>query len=217
MTESNPPPAWPGQTTSTDTGPATPPPAVPPPAAPSVTPLAQAPVRASTPRRRVLVDVVLVVAAMVAIGGIGFGLGRVTAPEPAVTALSGRSGNVNGLPGFGNGFGNGFRQVPGQGQNGNGLPGNGGTGNGFGAAGRLGGLLAIKGEVTEVAADHLTVKLASGQTVRIAIDSSTAFHKQAAGSASDVTQGSQVLVQLKGRTAGAGASGGASDVTVVTP
>ncbi len=161
-------------------------------------------------RRRTLLDIVLVVAVAFAIGGVGFALGRVSAP--ATQAAAGLSGNFRGggqLPGAG--------QLPGGGQ----LP-----GAAQGRGGFAGGGIALRGEVVDVAADHLTLELESGQTVQIALDTSTTYHRQAAATSGDVTRGSQVVVQLTPRGAGTGTPGsgtdglrlgGASDVTVVAP
>ena len=46
-------------------------------------------------------------------------------------------------------------------------------------------------------ADQLTLKLASGQTVQIPLDSSTTYHSQAPATAADVTTGSTVQVQVR--------------------
>ena len=152
-------------------------------------------VAAPAPRRRGMIDGILVVAAVVAIGGIGFAAGRLTAPASTPTRVT--AGFPNG--GFGNGtFGN-----NGNGQGNGGQAGNGGfIGRGFGGG------LAIQGEITEIAADHLTLKLASGQTVQIPLDASTQYHQQTGASSGDVKTGSQVLVQLStGAAAAPGASG----------
>ena len=133
-------------------------------------------------RKRGAIDIVLVVAAVFAVGGIGFAVGRVTAPAATVAVGAGtfRTGTGNGQ--FGTG----------QGGNGGGQLGNGGGffGGGAGAG------ITISGEVTEVTVDHLTLKLASGQTVEIPVDSSTAYHSQAPATATDVTTGSTVQVQV---------------------
>jgi hypothetical protein len=176
-------PTWFGSTTQT------------PPPGPVVHEVPLAPVATirSPSRKRGVVDVVLVVAAIFAVGGVGFALGRITAPvTPATFAGAGGNGQ---LPGGG--------QFPGGGEFGNG---GGNRGNGFGA----GGGISIGGTVTDVAADHLTLKLASGQSIQIALNSSTAYHSQAPATVSDVTAGSTVQVQL---TRGAGANGGGNGGT----
>jgi hypothetical protein len=128
------------------------------------------------------------------------------------------------FPGGQQGRGGMMPGLRGQGRN---LPGNGyGNGDDQGGFGRMGGLLGatgpqLKGQVVDVTADLLTLKLASGQTIQIALDGTTTYHKQATAAAGDVTKGSQVVVGLGRRGAVAGGTGGivggASDVTVVTP
>ena len=155
------------------------PPAPPPAQAVPVSPVTSI---ARPARKRGAIDIVLVVAAVFAVGGIGFAVGRVTAPAATVAVGAGtfRTGTGNGQ--FGTG----------QGGNGGGQFGNGGGffGGGAGAG------ITISGEVTEVTVDHLTLKLASGQTVEIPVDSSTAYHSQAPATATDVTTGSTVQVQV---------------------
>jgi hypothetical protein len=172
-------------------------------------------------RRRGLVDVVLVAATVVAVSGIGFAVGRITAPATASAAANAGTGRGTGqFPGGGTGG-------AGTGANGGQFPG-GGQG-GFGA----GGGVTITGQVVDVAADHLTLKLASGQTIQIPLTGTTTFHSQAAATAADVTPGSTVNVQVSrgargtggpgaspapgasAPPAGGGGFGAASDVTVV--
>ena len=61
--------------------------------------------------------------------------------------------------------------------------------------------------MTAVSADQLTLKLASGQTITVGLNGSTAYHSQAPATASDVTTGSTVQVQV-GRGGGNGAGQG---------
>jgi len=128
---------------------------------------------------------VLALAALVAVGGVSFAVGRVSAPQAA--ARTGLSQGAAGLPGGG--------------QRGQGLPGN-GQGNGFGNLGRALGGLAIRGTVTAVAADHITIRLDSGQTVDIPTGTDTTYHRQAAATATDVAAGTAVIVQLQPNAAG---------------
>jgi hypothetical protein len=154
-----------------------------------------------------LLNVVLGFAVFVAIGGVAFAAGRLTAPASAATAFT---------PGTGNGFTNGPRP--------SGAPGN-FRGGGFGAG-------ALRGTVTAVTPSAITLTLSSGATIEIPTDSSTAYHKQAAATSTDVGVGSTVLVELKdqggaptnvgpGTSLAPGASPGpinvgpATDVTVV--
>jgi hypothetical protein len=160
-------------------------------------------------------SLLLMLAGAIAIGGIAFAAGRLTAPAAATTA--GR---------FGNG------QFPGNGQ---GLPGDGQfPGNGQGLAGRGAGFagISLAGTVDAVSADSITVKLESGTSITIPLDAKTTYHAAAAATAGDVTVGSEVRVTPGAPAANPGASfdpngspgpgggisfGAASDVTIVEP
>lgn len=181
---------------------AAPPPAGPPLPAASFAPPAAfvAPVIPQRRRTSLLTTVLLVSAAAIAVAGISFAVGRVTAP-PAAAAT-----NANGRQFFGNG-------------NGNPNPGGNGFGGGFFRSGAFGGI-GIRGTVTSVDGSTITVKLANGQEVKVQTDSSTTYHQQASGSASDVMNGTSVIVEVQ---PGSGASGAgaartgtfkASDITV---
>ncbi len=179
-----------------------PPPYVPPPVA--------APVVVKSKGGPSVVNVVLALAVMVALGGVAFAAGRITAPASA-------SANGTGFPGRG-GTGNGAGGVGGVG--GSGGAGFGGRAGGAGALGGAG--LTIQGTVTEVAADHVTIKLASGATVNVATDGTTTYHQQAAGASSDVAVGKTVQVELSGAGGfggfggrGGGAGAGASPPAAV--
>ncbi len=153
-------------------------------------------------------SLLLGLAAAVAVGGIAFAAGRMTAPTAAASG-----------PFVGNGQFPGGGQLPGNGQ---GFP---GRNEGFGG-------VNISGEVTAISADSITVKLASGTEVTVPLDASTAYHKATGASAGDVTVGSTVAVTPGGRVANPGASldpnaspgpgaglsfGAATDVTVKAP
>ena len=155
------------------------------------------------PRRRssLLTSVLLAAAAAVAVAGIAFAAGRLTAPAVAASTTTGRFGGLGGGQGF---AGRSFAP---------------GTGNGLrGAFGGLG----LRGTVTAVSGDTITVKLANGTEIKIQTSSSTTYHQQASGSASDVTSGKSVIVELQGGGGGFGGGGGtsttptlrASDITV---
>jgi hypothetical protein len=162
---------------------------------PGSTPVA--PVVVAAPRRRstasTFVNVLLGVAVVVAVGGVAFAAGRATAPASTGTGRFGANGQ--GLAGNG-AFG----------PNASGAPGR----SGFGGAFAGGGGLSIQGTVTAVAADSITIQLSSGQTLTIPTDAQTTYHTQAAASASDVTSGSTVIVQLSGGrfVSGGGATNG---------
>jgi hypothetical protein len=159
-------------------------------------------------------SLLLVLAGAIAIGGIAFAAGRLTAPAAAATA--GRFANGQ-LPGNG--------LLPGNGQ----LPGDGQAFPGRGAA--FGGI-ALSGTVSAVSADSITVKLESGTSITIPLDAKTTYRAATAATADDVTVGSEVRVTPGARAANPGASfdpnaspgpggdvsfGAASDVTIVEP
>jgi hypothetical protein len=125
-------------------------------------------------------NIVLVIAAAVAIGGVAFAAGRTTAPVSASVG--------NGRGGFGGAFPGGSFAPRASGQ-----PGFGGRG-GFG--GGFGGGLTVSGTVESMTADSITIKTASGQTVTVATGASTTYNSQAPASASDVQTGKSVQVQL---------------------
>jgi hypothetical protein len=173
-------------------------PAVPPSAgwAPPVAPPPSAGFGTTKPqRRRDPLTIVLFLAAFVAIGGVGFAAGRVTAPTPQVATR-----------GFGGNGANGFQFPGNSGGTGNGGTGSGGTANGAaGGFGRFGSGLSVRGTVSSITSSELTLTLANGGTVNIPIDSSTTYHAQAAATSGDVTTGATVLVQVA--VGGGGANG----------
>jgi len=150
------------------------------------TPAATAPVVAPPPNLTVTkrkgtgggwLNVVLVIAAAVAIGGVAFAVGRSTAPTSAAADSRGAFGNGPGFP-----FGS---VAPGA----SGQP-------GFGRGGFGGGGLTVRGTVESVSGDTLTIKTAAGQTVEITTGSATTYNTQSPASASDVKTGATVQVQL---------------------
>lgn len=148
-----------------------------------------------------LLNVVLGLAVVLAIGGVAFAAGRLTAPAPTNPFGAGGPGQFNG----------GNRGTNGQGGPGGFLGGGGG--------------ITLEGTVESVSGTTLTLKTANGQTIQIALNGSTTYHAQSDASASEVTTGGTVRVEVSGfRGGGPGASfnpnGGAtsqtaSDVTVV--
>jgi hypothetical protein len=179
-------------------------PVAPAPPAYEATATAVTPAPARRARGARLLNVALAGAVALAIAGVAFAAGRLTAPA-AVTA-----GGPNGGPG----------QV--FGKDGQGIQ-NGGP-NGRGAF--LSGGPTIEGTVESITDTTLTLKTADGQTIQIALDGSTTYHAQTDASADDVAAGGKVLVRLDVGAAGAGGNGGptasgrptgptASDVTVV--
>ena len=150
-----------------------------------------------------ILNLLLIGAAILAVGGVAFAVGRSTAPVAAAT------GRGNGGAGF----------VPG----GSFVPG----ANGQGRGGLLGGGgLTVSGTVESIANGKLTVKLASGDTVSFTLDGSTTYRSATSASATDVAVGDKVDVGVTGGRAAFGGGGGgatssaapeltARDVTVV--
>lgn len=152
----------------------------------------------------------LVVALVIAVGGVTFAVGRLTAP--ASTASSGRNGN--GFVDRGGAFPSGA--LP-SGALPSGVP---------GFVRGLTGSTTISGTVESIADGTLTLKLADGTSVAVALGGTTTYHRQAAATAGDVTAGTKVAVQVQfaGAAANPSASPGsngaqrtfsATDVTVV--
>jgi hypothetical protein len=152
--------------------------------------LLQKQARRGTPSRAIVVAIAL--AGAIAFGGVGFAVGRVTAPTPTFAGF--RNGG-NGSPGLG-----GDGQRPGN-LGGGGL----GAGRGFG----------LQGTVTSISGDTLTLKTANGSTITVKMSSSTTYGKQIAGQQSDITQGSTVRVGIN-FTAGANPGSGTVDATSLT-
>ncbi len=163
-----------------------------------------APVVVAQPKKRstasTLVNVLLGVAVVVAVGGVAFAAGRATAPA---STTSGRFGNGTG------GFAGGGNFGP----NASGAPGRGGFGGAFGAGG---GGVTLQGTVTAVASDSITLQLTNGQTITIPTDSSTTYHSQTAATAADVAAGKTVQVQLSGGRFVAGGNGAAASPGTTT-
>lgn len=161
------------------------------------------------------VSLALATAIAVAIGGIGFAAGRMTAPASVGGASGGRTFGGGQLPGQG------ANQAPG-GQAPNGFSGGGSfrgdDGFGDGLRGVLGaGGLSVQGTVQSVEGGVLTLRLASGQAIQVALGSTTTYHAEAAASSSDVKTGGTVIVRLqltRGQDSAA-TSPTAADVTIV--
>ena len=155
----------------------------------------------ATPSRRSsrLLDVALALAAVLAIGGVAFAAGRITAP-----AATG--------PAFARGLAPGGTVVTPDGSFDPNGPRPGGI--------ALGGGLAIDGTVTAVDADSITLQLRDGQEMTFKLDDTTTYHEAADASSSDVAVGDDVSVRATGGRVVSGGSGGdtpelsASDVTV---
>lgn len=162
--------------------------------------------------------ILLAVGLLIAVGGVAFAVGRVTAPAQAATTRGGFG--AAGFGGTGTGAGTG--------------------GAGLGRGGFGGGVL-VTGTVDSVSGTTMTLKEANGSTVTVNLASTTTYHAQAAATVADVTTGKQVQIEVQiaggfggqdvpGASPGAAANpspaaSGASttrtitarDVTIVTP
>lgn len=160
--------------------------------------------------------VLLVIAAMVAVGGIGFALGHITAPSGSAGAVPNASGR--GFPGGGGGA---FRSLaPGESFN----PGNFGNGQ---TRVTLGG--GVTGTVQSVTPTSITVLLSDGQSATVDLNGNTTYHGETSASSSQVQVGTTVTIQIDAATGASSspnpdASGGlggrtltAKDVLITNP
>jgi hypothetical protein len=149
------------------------------------TPVSAGPVKARGGVSNRALNLLLGGALVLAVAGIAFAVGRMTAPAQTITGGNFPGGGV----------------FNGQGQTGNGGPQ--GRGNGQGGFVFGGGAgPTIEGTVESVSATTLTLKTADGQTIQIALNNATTYHAQTDASASDVVTGSKVLVRLDFRRGG---------------
>jgi hypothetical protein len=163
------------------------------PASPLPAPTPTAPSRRRSSR---LLDLALAGAAVIAIGGVAFAIGRATAPASAAVGFAPGGGNIVRGGSFDPGTGPGPRFA-------------------------LGGGLAIDGTVTAIDGDSITVKTADGQERTFDIDGSTAYRQATDATAADVSIGDDVSVKVSAdEPIGAPLASGetprlrASDVTV---
>ena len=148
------------------------------------------------PKKRNPLDLVLVGAAVIALAGVAFATGRLTAPAPvSATSANGAQTGAGGPGGFG-------RQRGSFDPNASFAPGQGGFGGGQGGLGGAG--VTITGKVVSVSATAITIQLSNGTEVNIPIDSSTAYHSQTSASSSDVKTGLSVEIQVTGGFAAGG-------------
>jgi hypothetical protein len=125
-----------------------------------------------------LTNVLLVVAAVIAIGGVAFAVGRATAPTATASGFRGGNG-----------------QFPG----GQGIAPNGSFAPGQGVPGGFGGdrALTISGTVKSIDGTTMTITTADGTETTVDITDTT-YHSQAAATAADVKAGSSVAVEVTG-------------------
>lgn len=128
----------------------------------------------------------LFIAAFVAVGGIGFALGHLTAPSATAAANptgGGRAGFGRAIPSL----------APGQTFDPSQFGGaNGGLG-GRGLGAVTGG---VSGTVQAVSGASITVQLANGTTETIDLSGATTYHSAAAASSTDIKVGTSVTVQI---------------------
>ncbi len=124
-----------------------------------------------------LANALLVVAALIAVGGITFAIGRATAPAAASSAVTSGSGR------FGVGPGGSFD--PGT------LPAGAGAG-GFGDR-----TMTVAGTVKSLDGATLVITTSSGTETTIDVSGST-YHAQSPATAGDVTAGTEVSVSVTG-------------------
>ena len=125
--------------------------------------------------------ILLFIAALVAVGGIGFAFGHLTAPSAAAAnplASGGRGGFGRNLPSL----------APGQTFNTSQF------GGGRGALGAVAG--GVSGTVQSVTGSAITIQEANGTSVTIDLSGNTTYHSAAPASSTDVKVGTSVTVQI---------------------
>ncbi|HEX7951215.1 MAG TPA: hypothetical protein VF494_12760 [Candidatus Limnocylindrales bacterium] len=125
-------------------------------------------------------NIILVVAAVVAVGGVAFAIGRSTAPVAAASARG------NGLFGNGNFPRGSFAPDA-----------SGARGDGFLGGLRGGGGFSLSGTVQSVTGDTLTITTADGRTLEFTLGAGTTYSTRAPATAAEVKPGSKVEVQLQ--------------------
>jgi hypothetical protein len=158
-----------------------------------------APVLAVAPRAKSggALNLLLVGAAILAVGGVAFAVGRSTAPAGAFPGV----GGLNGGP---------IVRSDGSFDPGADRPG------GF----ALDGGLAIDGTVTSIDADGITITLANGEDMTFALDGDTTYHVATDAAPADVAVGDEVSVKVDGGRVKSGNGGSttpdltARDITV---
>lgn len=158
----------------------------------------------SAPARRAgSTTALLVVAAMVALGGVGFAAGRATAPAQTTTSQT-TIAAANGLPAA-QGAAPALGAIP-----------SGGAPGLDGPDGGPDGASTISGTVVSATSSSITIKLVDGQTVTVATGSSTVYHSQTTASSSAVTAGASVVVQTStAASASAGTEGSRTATNVI--
>ena len=145
--------------------------------APSVPVAYVAPVVAVSPRPRLggVLNLLLIGAAILAVGGVAFAIGRSTAPAGAFPGVGGLNGG------------------PIMRSDGSFDPGTGGPG-----SLALDGGLAIEGTVASLDADSVTLTLDNGEEMTFALDGDTRYHEATDATSADVSIGDEVSVKVEG-------------------
>ncbi|HYO42900.1 MAG TPA: hypothetical protein VES19_06835, partial [Candidatus Limnocylindrales bacterium] len=142
-----------------------------------VTPVTPMPVVKPKAKGSGFTNALLVVAALVAVGGVTFAIGRATAPASAASAFPGGQGRT--------GLGPGGSFDPGT------MPGGAGPG-GFGDLS-----MTITGTVKSLDGSTLVITTADGTETTIDVSGST-YHAQSPATGADVTAGTDVSVSVTG-------------------
>jgi hypothetical protein len=142
-------------------------------------------------------NVVLGLAALVAVGGIAFAIGRNTAPVAAGGNFPGGNFPGGNFPNASGGLGN----FP----DGSFAP---NASGGFGGAFGRGGGFNLSGTVESITGETLTLKTANGQTLEFSLGADTTYASKTPATAADVKVGSKVEVQLRGVGSGLPQGGG---------
>jgi hypothetical protein len=147
------------------------------------------------------------IAALIAVGGVGFALGHATAGSTNTSTVNALPSGRFALPSL----------APGQTFN----PGQ------FGDAGRVGVNANLSGTVQSLNGQTLTLQEANGNTVTVDLTGQTTYHSETAASMSQIGVGSSVTIQINTSAPASGASpeaqpsGGttltAKDVLITTP
>ena len=137
-----------------------------------------APVVAVAPRRTSggILNILLVGAAILAIGGVAFAIGRATAPAGTFQRAGAFPGGVTAV-----------------GPDGSFAPGAGGPGRAT-----IGGEMAVDGTVKSIDADSVTLTLENGDEMTFKLDPTTTYREATDAAATDVGVGDEVSVKVAG-------------------
>ena len=131
----------------------------------------------------------MVAALIVAVGGLAFAGGRLTAPAASAAATSGTNSTRAGTGVPGGSFNPNRSFAPGAG--------------GLGVSAET----SLKGTIESIDGDTITLKTSAGTTITLKTSSSTTYHSEANATSSDVAVGSSVIVSVSGFGARGGQPG----------